>query len=180
MRFGQQTFTIALLFALSGVAGFAATRLDDWLTVPPRESGLVVIINAPIDSVSFFADKETLETVKWDRKTPTFIRQIRLDPGDYEIRLQGPIPSISVTAKQGTLSYLRLGRYEAPKDSNESGAYVVAVSGTPREVPSALEIAAKSGIPDVYNTSFFKLKNNVIVVNTEPPWPIPPQPPPKR
>lgn len=176
-----RALTIALLFSLSIIVGVADTRIDTWLAVPPRLSGLVLIINAPVDLVTISSGKDqTQESIKWNQKAPTFIRQIRMEPGDYQLRLQGPIPSLNVVTKEGSLSYIRLGRYENTKD-NESGVYAVAITGTAREALSALENAAKIGIPDVYGTTLLKPgNNNIIVVNTEPPWPIPPQPPPKQ
>lgn len=90
MRLVWRALTIALLFIISAMVGLADTPFDAWLAVPPRQSGLVVIINAPVDLVTISSLTERLETIKWKPTAATFIRQIRLEPGDYQLRLQGP------------------------------------------------------------------------------------------
>ena len=175
-----RALTVALLFIVSIIIGSADTRLDAWLKVPPRESGLVLIINAPVDFVTISSGNEPLQAIKWDRHAAPFVRQIRLDPGDYQLQLQGPIPSLNVTTKPGSLSYLRFGQYQAAPKENESGVYAVVITGTAHEAVSALQSAADIGIPDVYDTPFVRPRNNILMVNTEPPWPIPPQPQPPQ
>jgi hypothetical protein len=61
----------------------------------------------------------------------------------------------------------------------EQGIFAVGWSGPATEdVIGLLKTAAEKGSGTVYATPFLQTENNVLTLNTEPPWPVPP--PPKR
>lgn len=154
------------------------SRLADWLAVPPQRAGIVLSIDFPVSEVTISSDGKVLASKKWIPNIP-FVWQLRVEPDIYQIRLQqGPIASIGVIAKQpASLTYVRL----APiKDgSGNAGLSAVVTTGpTPPALIYSLENATKFGIPDAFRADFIEAGNRVLLLNTEPPWPIPP--PPKR
>jgi hypothetical protein len=89
-----------------------------WEKVPPSESGLVLIIDGNVSLVTLSDEKKTvLDDAKWIFG-PTFIRQYRVTPGTFQLRLFGePISSIDVNAKAGSLTYVRLAPYRPTADT---------------------------------------------------------------
>jgi hypothetical protein len=159
----------------------ADPRLDTWAKVPPDQSGLALIIESPVSLLTISSVSNILEAAKWNPKT-TLVRQVRLEPGEYQLRLQGPIPTLSVLLKGGSLTYVHLGFYRG-KDGDAGSYVLVSTGGHPEfgDVGDLLEKAEQAfGIADVFRTDFIKPETNVLLVNTEPPWPIPPPPPPKQ
>jgi hypothetical protein len=86
------------------------SRLNAWLAVPKDQGGLVFVIdNFWVESVTFADEKRgVFDVVKWNSETP-FIHQIRLKPGEYSVRLPGPLSAITVRVRAGTLTYLTFG-----------------------------------------------------------------------
>jgi hypothetical protein len=167
---------LAALVAVGSRSFAQNDSLKDWVTVPQDQGGLVLIAFDIDELVIGDAAARPLDTTKWSAGTP-LIRQIRLKPGAYQIRLKGPIASIGVVTTPGSLTYLRLGPYKGK--FGEQGIFAVGWSGPATEdVIGLLKTAAEKGSGTVYATPFLQTENNVLTLNTEPPWPVPP--PPKR
>jgi hypothetical protein len=155
-----------------------APPLENWVAASPGEAGLVLIIDAQVSSVDIWSEYGPNETkrflsFKWSREQPAFAAKFRMKPGDYRFRLQGPISSIGVITETGALTFLRL----SPLKGNGGVAAVV----TPKAEEDILgllnEIKRRGGY---LSESPLTSPTNTFLVNTEPPWPIPPQPPPKQ
>ena len=118
-----------------------------------------------------------LDGIKWPVGVP-LIRQVRLKPGPYQIRLKGPLESVGVATMAGSLTFLRFAAFKA--NSGEQGLVAAGWSDVvPKDVVEWLRVAAeKETSGAVYATPFVETENNILTLNTEPPWPIPP--PPKR
>jgi hypothetical protein len=181
-RAGVRLFAAALL--LGGVAHLQAedggNRLKEWMSLSQGTSGLVFIIDAKITSFELVNDKKKpVAGVKWIPDLQ-FVRQFRLPPGRYDIVLPAPSTNIGVLAKNGVLTYIRLTAVSLPGVGTElvPGIQVVTSWGPPpADVIQRLEKAYLSGHPEVYKTDFIRDPGSILLVATEPPWPIPPPPP---
>jgi len=167
----------ALLLLASVFVGMAQdSRLTEWLAVPSRQAGIVLLLDFPVSEATIYSEKFK-EFKKWDPKVP-FVWQLRVEPDIYQFRLpEGPLAGISVIAKQpAVLTYLSLSRYQG-KDG-DVGLNVVVSAGPPSSrLTGILEDAAKFGIPNVFSVTYVEGGNRILVLNTEPPWKIPPPPP---
>jgi hypothetical protein len=173
----------AFLFIIAvPVASRAQDPLQGWQLVQPHESGLVLIIDKiPVKSVTLSdANRTVLNTTNWPLSLP-FIRQYRLvEPGTYQlVGLREPISSISVNAKAGSLTYVRLAPYF--ESANIVGTQIIGWVGlATSEAKELLAEAFKQGGADVLTTPHLDVPAKMLYVSTEPPWPIPPPPPPKK
>jgi hypothetical protein len=161
----------------------AQDALLSWQKVPPRESGLVLIIDGNVSFVELQdVKKDVLDTAKWDPALP-FIRQYRLEPGTYDLRLAEPISGIGVNAKAGSLTYVRLAPYRPRADIVGIRITGWVGSATP-DIPGLLTQAYSKGLKDAFITPRIDVPAKTLYVNTyPPPWSIPPQPqppPPRR
>jgi hypothetical protein len=159
-------------------------RLKQWSALPQGSSGLVFIIDAHIASFALAADKLPLATAKWRRDLP-FVRQYRLAPGPYFIRLPAaPLDGVAVQAKEGTLTYVLLAAESVPSISGSKPGTVIRIEASSGAVPAYvgkwLEKAYLSGFTEAYETIFLDNPGKVLLVSTEPPWSAPPPPPPPK
>jgi hypothetical protein len=175
-----------LLFSLTSVViGMPEdSRLEAWLAVPPRQAGIVLSIDFPVALANISSGGKILAVKKWIPKVP-FIWQLRVPPDVYQIHFEhGPIWSVGVIAKQpASLTYVRLTA-AGGKDGDVGVGVTVTAGAPPSELSNLLQNAAKIGISDAWNTDYIDASYRedgarVLLVSTEPPWPIPP-PPPKR
>jgi hypothetical protein len=170
----------ALLLAVLVASGSRSVaqndRLKNWLAVPKDQGGLVLIAADASGLTIGDAAAKPLDTIKWPAASP-LVRQVRLRPGTYQIRLMGPLESVGVVTTPESLTFLRLGSFKG--NSGEQGVFAVGWSGiAPNDVVEWLTAAAEKEPGTVYATPFLETENNTLTLNTEPPWPIPP--PPKR
>jgi hypothetical protein len=165
---------IAPVLLLSIIVSMADERLNPWLSVPEAQGGLVFIAHFPVQSFFITDEKKSfVDSVKWNGKS-TFIHQIRLKPGDYSIRLDaGPLTALRVRVGAGLLTYLTFGQIK-----DLPGTYVAVSDKGNSNVSDFLEIASAEGIRDVFAATYVEPIGNVLVLSTEPVWPIPPQPTP--
>ena len=180
MRLVGRLFVAVSLLSIWLTAGMADPRLEEWAKVPPDQSGLVLVIDAPIFSATISdGEKQVLSAIKWNPKVP-FIQQLRMKPQYYTLHFGALINDLSVVLEPGSLTYVRLARYM--RADGETGITVaVSRGGHPvtGEIGDILESADQNWhISGVFQTEFINPARNVLLVNTEPPWPIPP--PPKR
>lgn len=180
MLFGRQMAVAAFLAALISLGSRTMAQnepISDWLAVPPDQGGLVFIVP---DTVALFIGDEAgkiLDFTKWQASSP-LVRQIRLKPNTYQIRLKGPLAGVSVVIRPESVTYLRVGLFKSK--FGEIGNYSAAWTGKPPDdVIDFLRAGAEKGGGTVYATPFVYTENNILTLNTEPPWPIPP-PPPKK
>ena len=172
---------LAALVALGSRSVAQNDPLKDWLTVPTDQGGLVLILADINQLIIGDAAGKHLDGIKWPVGVP-LIRQVRLKPGSYQIRLKGPLESVGVATMAGSLTFLRLVAFKG--NSGEQGLVAAGWSGiapnvVPKDVVEWLRVAAeKETSGAVYATPFIQTENNILTLNTEPPWPIPP--PPKR
>lgn len=152
-------------------------QLQKWLAVPARQAGVVLEIGFPVWSASVSSAGKIVANKKWTPKVP-LVWQLRVEPDNYQIEFnQGPIWSLGVIAKQpGSLTYVRLGL------TDESGFDIKVTSGAtpPADLVEWLQTAEKIGVRDAWNADYVEAGNRVLLVSTEPPWPIPPPPPPPK
>lgn len=60
----------ALLSLTAIVVGMAEdSKLNDWLTVPPRQAGIVLSIDFPVSEAKIFSEGEAISHQKMDWKT---------------------------------------------------------------------------------------------------------------
>jgi len=162
----------------------AVDRLKQWSSVPPGSSGLVFIIEASVSSFELASGKKkTLAQTKWLAGLP-FVRQYRLEPGRYEIKLPPPLDWVAIQTKEGSLTYLRLSPLALPQTGRQEQTVGVAVGAwsgpAPEFVGAWLEKAYSSGLKEAYQTNLLKdVDGRVLLVSTDPPWQIPPPPPPR-
>lgn len=180
MRLVRRLLVATSLFSTWVTTGMADPRLDEWTKLPPDQSGLVLVIDAPLSSVTISGgDKKVISTTKWNPKSP-FIRQFRVKPGYYTLNLRGPIANLGVVLEPGRLIYVQLAPYKG--DGGDTGVVATVSAGGHPEFKQIGEILEKADqgwrISGVFATDFISPANNVLLVSTEPPWPIPP--PPKR
>ena len=174
----KQTKLLAILFfvALTVQSWAQDDLLKKWLTIPPNQGGLVLIIDSDVSLVTIRDENgKTLDVTKWPIGLP-FVRQYRVNPGTYQIRLRGPIGGVSVVTKPAILTYLRLSTY---KDGLiNPGIQISAWQETPtKHVADTIRAAFDRGIGGAtINLGVLKAPSNVLMINTEPPWPIPPPP----
>jgi hypothetical protein len=174
--------SICALSLLTPILAMAQnSKLMEWRAVPPREAGIVLIVDFPVARATISNDKdEVLSSKQWNPKLP-LIWQLRVSPDVYQIHFNsGPIWSIGVVAKQpGALTYVRLARYEGK--NGEVGLTAAVFRGEfPDRLSNSLEFADKIGIPDAFSTATIGAGNRILFVSTEPPWKIPPPPPPEK
>jgi hypothetical protein len=166
----------ALAVAISAEALPAQSLLEkEWAAVPPRESGLVLIIENHVSEVSLKGPKENvLNTAEWHPEVP-FIRQYRVTPGKYEIRASLPISAVNVDVKPGRLTYVKFSPYQ--DDNGHVGVYITGwVGPVPERVEELLSRAKALGITGVYDTPRIETHAKILEVSTSPPWTIPPRP----
>jgi hypothetical protein len=149
--------------------------LDQWSSVPRTESGLVFIIDGNVSEVSLKGPEgKVLNTTRWRPKLP-FVKQYRVVPGIYRIRISAPIRTVSVRAKPGDITYVKFSPYH--DDKGHFGVYVTGWVGPVSDrVEGLLRTAKADGIPGVYETPFIASHSKRLRLSTDPPWPIPPRP----
>lgn len=164
-----------LLVALTDLGSAQDSQLADWLAVPSQQAGLVLVLNSNV-SVVTVADQSNkpLSVTKWGQALP-FVQQYRMEPGVYQIRLGGLISSVSVVLKSGALTYLRLSANPGVTGEVNINA---STGRAPTEILNLAEDARSKGIADALKVNFIQTETKVLLLNTDPPWPVPP--PPKR
>jgi hypothetical protein len=171
----------ALLSLTAVVIGMAEdSKLKDWLAVSPQQAGIVLSIDFPVSEARIFSEGKLLAAKKWTAKPP-FVWQLRVQPDIYQIQFtSGPISSVGVVAKQpASLSYVRVVPIRG--NAGDVGIGVSVTSGPlPTDVADGLQNAAQIGVSDAFGTDYIEAGSRVLLVSTDPPWPIPPPPPPKR
>jgi hypothetical protein len=177
MLFVPRVSFAALLLLTAGAVGMAEDwKLKDWLDVPPQQAGIVFSIEFPVSEAKIFSAGKLLASKKWIEKEP-FIWQIRVQPDVYQIQFStGPISSVGVIAKQpGSLTFVRVLPLKGKE--GDVGVGVAVIPGPiPSEVTNGLLNAAQIGVSDAFSTSYIEAGNRVLLVSTEPEWPIPPPP----
>jgi hypothetical protein len=166
---------VAPVLCFTIFAGIAATRFDEWLSIPEHQGGLVIATDFLVSQVTI-ADQanKLLQIVKWNQKFP-FIHQVRLKPSRYFVELPGPSQrqGVEVEIKAGSLTYLSFD----PK--NTGGTHVELSYGKAEfDVGKLLDAAFNAGNADAFSVTTAEPLGSVLVLSTEPPWPIPPPPPP--
>jgi hypothetical protein len=106
--------------------------LETWLSVPSDQAGLVLIINAQVSELRVSeefpsGERKLVAAFKGFQDWPIFIQQFRTRPGTYHIRLQGPLPNIDVVTVPGSLTNLRLSRWE----NDNEGVAIFLTRGRP-------------------------------------------------
>src|SRR5262249_38089879 len=106
-----------------------------------------------------------------------FIRQYRLGPGTYQLRLVAePISTIGVNAKEGSLTYVRYASFRP--SAGIIGSRITGWAGAATsDIVGLLTQAFSKGLEDAFATPHIDVPARIIYVNTTPPWPIPPPPP---
>lgn len=171
---------ILIVFAVAASSA-AAEDPSDWFNVPSEQSGLVIVINGDLKGSKVIltsASDKYVDAVGWDLELP-FVKQYRVAPGEYKILLPDPvINSVSVIAKQGSLSVLEITPLQT--SGNKTGIQISGYSTeTAKELLSNLiEQLYKVNYSQVIAPLAISPEANIIRVNTEPPWPIPPPPKP--
>ena len=139
------------------------------------QGGLVIIIDDGVETVSLTDERGTeLAITEWDASLP-FIQQYRLIAGTYELHLQGPIETVTVSAADGLLTYLRLSPYRI--ESEIVGIQLASwMGGVTPEAERLVEWAVERGFEGVLYPQLVIPAGDVLYLNTDPPWKIPPPP----
>jgi hypothetical protein len=152
-------------------------KVQAWQQVQPRESGLVIIIDSDaLSSVTVSDEKQkALNFAKWAPGLP-FIRQYKLEPGTYQLRLTAePISTIGVNAKEGSLTYVRFAPFRP--STGIIGSRITGWAGpATSDIAGLLTQAFSKGLDDAFATPHIDVPAKILYVNTTPPWPIPPPP----
>ena len=175
---------LGLTLAL-GAAPIATKAMDvselyeEWRTVPPDESGLVVLINGDVQGRNFsFADVKgtPLDTVKWSSELPVLL-QFRVPPGSYSIHLPGPVEAVTLAPPAGKLTYLNIGRFEV---DGEPGVQLASWTGEPTsDLKPLFTELYKTGQERALVATPVSFPGNAIYLTVDPPFEIPPEPQPK-
>src|SRR4051812_12829032 len=95
---------VAICLAVVGAATPLHSQADIlrlWASVGKDESGVVFFIPA---NVSYVAIRDEAGRVLDEAKMPSglpFIKHYRLSPGEYQVRLAGPIQGVTIEAHPG-------------------------------------------------------------------------------
>jgi hypothetical protein len=156
-----------------------ADVLAQWVNVPPSDGGLVIIIDAKILGIEI-SDPEGVkfDARKWQPGIP-YIKQFRVTPGRYQLRLSEPFVSVDVVTKPGSLTYVQFSPYF--RGRVRGGRITSWIDNTaPAQVAQFLLGASKEvGLAEALTTTHIAPAGNILYVSTEPPWSIPPPPPPR-
>ena len=173
--FWQALLVAPVVLCFTIFAGIAATRFDEWLSIPEHQGGLVIATDFLVSQVTI-ADQanKPFQIVKWNQKFP-FIHQVRLKPSRYFVELPGPSQQrqeVDLEIKAGSLTYLSF-------NPRGTGTHVELSYGKARfDVGKLLDDAFDAGNADAFSVTSAEPLDSVLVLSTEPPWPIPPPPPP--
>jgi hypothetical protein len=183
MSLGWRGPIVAWAFLLSGTVALTQTApLGDWLSVPPGKGGLLLAIDVHVSSVEVLAEYDPNEppkqlfSVKWSQELPSFVTKFYLAAGEHRFRLQGPLSSVSVITKSGALAVLRLS--PIVKDGSGVGVQAIVTPEPNADTISLLNQMRQKGA--FLLSTPIASRTNTFLVNTEPPWPIPPRPPPPK
>jgi hypothetical protein len=102
----------ALLLSATTVpaAGQTDVWTDEWHSILPNDSALVIAIETPEEGarIKLVSAGTVLDDVEWAGSLP-FVRQYRLPAGNYRIITQDASKPVEITAEIGRYSYLKLG-----------------------------------------------------------------------
>lgn len=176
----------AAVFSVTA-ASAQSDAIDQWFKIPEDQAGLAVYFNwsnqPPELSVSDAKSTE-LDTVNWDIGLP-LVRQYRVKPGAYEVRINGIAEPKTLELKPGELAYLRLDEID---DTNKvKVAYQTGSAAAPTRSQAAEVLTDLSYKQDFKKIQPVRLDTTGyrLYFNTEPPFDIPkpddpePQPEPK-
>jgi hypothetical protein len=166
-----------LVFALlcgSIAAASAQMELADWYDVPSETAGLVLVLDPEflVDSVAVIdPDDGIIDDAKWGLEAP-FVKQYRLEPGSYTIRFpegaRRPAHSIGVSLSAGALSFVEIAVYQP--EGGSDGVQIISWTGQPRPEIEALLVGLWRDYTEVMQPTFISPEQNVIELQTIPPW----------
>jgi hypothetical protein len=164
------------LVILSALAFSQETTLQNWLTVPPGESDLVLLIDGHFTSINISQEyppnpPKLYASWSWSQpKFPAFVVKFRVKTREYQFGLQGPISSISVIPTADAQTFLHL----SPLGQEKSvGAAVSVTQGAAGNILAILHDLEQSGY-NFKETPTPLSGAGKILIDTTPPWPIPP------
>jgi hypothetical protein len=175
---------VAISLVTSTAAGQDSDYVEQWLDVPQNQAALAVYADwqdAPTTPILVVSDAASrrLDEVKWLYPLP-LLRQYRLEPGAYDIHIEGFDRSKTVNLQGGELAFLRLDL--KPDDNTLNPAFVA------RDQAAAIKLKAVGILEDLgLKRQFDQTKpialdpmGHALYFNTEPPFEIPkPQTEPK-
>jgi hypothetical protein len=163
------------LVILSASAFSQETTLQNWLTVPPGEADLVLLIDGHFTSINISTEyppnpPKVYASWSWSPKFPAFVVKFRVKTREYQFGLQGPISSISVIPAADAQTFLHL----SPLGQEKSvGAAVSVTQGAAGNILAILNDLEQSGY-DFKETQTPLSGAGKILIDTTRPWPIPP------
>ena len=152
--------------------------VKDWFNIPSGEAAIAIYfeweVNLPTLTVSDAAANR-LDAVYWEIGLP-LVRQYRVEPGEYEIHVNGFIFPGKVSLASGELTYLRL---QAGPQADRP--YVGLLSGS-SSIPIVSDVSAvltgmayKVGVEAIAPVHLAPA-GKALYFNTEPPFEIPKPP----
>jgi hypothetical protein len=172
--------TATTLVILSALAFSQEAALQNWLFVPPGKADLIVLIDGNFTSINVSIEyppnpPKLYSSWKWSPTFPAFVAKFQVEQREYQFGLQGPISSIGVITKADTQTFLHLSSIRQEKDV---GAAVSVTQGAEGNILAILHDLEQSGYEFKGTPNPLKIGAGKILIDTTPPWPIPP--PPKR
>jgi hypothetical protein len=123
---------VALVFAAAGYGAAAQEAAEEFFEIPSDESALVIWLGSGWSLVS--ADEQATFDEVVAEESPLAI-QYRVQPGTYQIFLDGRSEPISWDAEPGSLAQLWFGLFRPPANGMYSALQMGAIEATePRHI----------------------------------------------
>jgi hypothetical protein len=197
ISFSWRFLTATALIILPTLAFPQEGTLRDWLIVHPGEADLVLLIDGHFTAINLSTEyppnpPKPYASWKWSPSFPAFVAKFQVEPREYQFGLlQGPISGIGVITKVDTQVFLHLSplgdkngvpqnqtrdpsKAAAPQE-RDVGAAVTVTQGPAGNILAILNDLEQSGYK--FNETPTPLKfAGKFLIDTTPPWPIPPPP----